>query len=102
MHRCLIELEYFRVLLKYFGDMACLKSRFGSRHPRSSGFPAPIFKLVPIRFHPRQAHSFLHLAIYLNAAHRTHSLFFPGDQQWHRAESASPLNPFIGTENRII
>ena len=77
MHRRLIELEYFRVLLKYLGDMACPQSRFGSRHPRIASFRQDSEALVPVRFGSRQAHSFLHFAMDL------------------RTKSAAPLNPFI-------
>gem|GEM_PF-6527431 len=35
MQSPLVELEHFRELLKYSGDVACLKSHFGSRYPCS-------------------------------------------------------------------
>jgi hypothetical protein len=56
--------------------MARLKPRFGSRHPSSSGFPALIFKLVPVRSYSRQAHSFLYLAMYQDAASLAHPSLF--------------------------
>jgi hypothetical protein len=98
----LIELEHFRVLLKSSGHgrpqvpfwfTASAQPRFaGGDFPAACSGPSP----------SRQAHSFLNLAMHLDAANLAHSLSFSGGEQMHRTESAAPLNPFIGTENRII
>jgi len=64
MHGRWIELEYFRVLLKYQGGHGLSPSSVLVHGIRSRpGFPAAIRQLVPIRFCSRQAHSFLHLAM---------------------------------------
>jgi hypothetical protein len=56
MQSPLVELEHFRELLKCSGDMACLKSHFGSRYPCSlklsgviAGLPSAsfLFKTSP-------------------------------------------------------
>lgn len=102
MQSLLVELEHFRELLKYVWTWACLKFRFGSRH-YSSSVSAAIFRLlVPIRFCSSQAHSFLYLALDRDTAQSCSSSVFGGREASHGTDSASPLNPFIGTENRII
>jgi hypothetical protein len=83
--------------------MAGLKSRFGSRHPRSPGLPAAIFRQL-VLVHLRQGKPILFLVLPYTSMppNLAHSLSFPGGEQRHTTESAAPLNPFIGTENRII
>ena len=78
MQSPLVELEHFRELLKYLGDMACLKSHFGSRYPCSSSFPGRFSACLPLPFCSRQAHSFLHLAMERDAAQSCSCpVFFP-------------------------
>jgi len=68
MQSPLVELEHFRVLLKYFGAWP-VSNPVLARGILQLRFSGPIFSLlVPIRSCSRQAHSFLHLALERDAA----------------------------------
>jgi hypothetical protein len=83
--------------------MACLNSRFGSRHPRSPGLPAAIFRqFIPVCFRQGKPILFFILPWVSMLPSLAPCLSFSGGEQRHRTESAAPLNPFIGAENRII
>jgi hypothetical protein len=78
----LIELEYFRELLKYFGAMAYLKFRFGSRHPAPQVFPgrfsACLFRFISVQCKPIL---FFILPWTAMPPSLTHSPYFPAVKQ---------------------
>jgi hypothetical protein len=98
----LIELEHFRVLLKSSGH-GLSQFPFWLTESAQPWFAGDDFRqLVPV--HLRQGKPILFFILPCTSVPPSlaHSLFFAGGEQRHRTESAAPLNPFIGTENRII
>lgn len=102
MHLRLIELEYFRVLLKYVGTWPVSSPVLvhGIRAAQVAGsYFRSLSRPVSVQGKPILFFILPCASMPLNPAH---SLSFPDDQFWHRTDSAAPLNPFIGTKNRII
>jgi len=101
----LVELEHFRELLKYMrtwpASSSVLNRGIRAAQVLRQGFSVRFSDSFQF-FCSRQAHSFLHLALGRDAASFACSFLYFLERSESWTESAAPLNPFIGAENRII